>query len=85
MVDPSDIIARERASRPVRRAGVFPIESVTAGNSVLADGRQIRTPLRFSMSIGKDLKYYAFNQSGATLTTGAVLEVQGVIYGRWGR
>lgn len=80
VVDPSDIIARERSRRPVRRSGVFPGIST---QGVLNDGKVIRTKLKFSMSIAKTLNIWALNQSGATLTTGAVLEVQGVIYGRW--
>ncbi len=80
--DPSDIIARERARRPVRRAGIF---SAITVDQTLNDGTLIRTPLRFSISIGKTLVFWAMNQSGAALTTGAILEVQGVVYGRWGR
>ncbi len=82
LIDPSNIIVREHARRPVRRSGIF---IGTLSHEVLNDGRPIRTPMRFTIDTGHTWQYFAFNQSGAALTTGTVLEVHGVMYGRWNR
>ncbi len=80
VTDPSDIIARERARRPVRKVGQFPIAG--AGES-FNDGKVVRTPLRFVINDAKSIKFWAFNKSGATLTTGGTIDVSGTLYGRW--
>ncbi len=80
MTDPSDIIARERSRRPVRRVGTF---SGPELNQVLNDGKNIRTKVKFVIGDGHQLAVYAVNRSNATLTTGTQIELEGVIYGRW--
>ena len=50
--DPGDIIARERARRPVRRAGVF---SGNDSNQSLSDGNPIRSTIKFMVNEGKSL------------------------------
>ncbi len=78
--DPSDIIQRERARRPVRRAGVF---HGLATNEVINNGAPFRTTLKFTIDDGHNIAIFALNRSGAALTTGAVIEIEGTIYGRW--
>ncbi len=78
--DPSDIIAAERARRPVRRTGQFAGPDV---NQMLADGRLVRTGLKFAVTDGKQLSVYAVNRSNAALTTGTVIHCSGTIFGRW--
>ncbi len=81
MVNPDDIIARERSRRPVRRAGVFP---GLLAEEVIADGRAVRTRCKFS--VGQNgLAHYVQNRSGGALSGGAVLVCDGTIYGRWQR
>ncbi len=80
VLDPSDIIAGERARRPVRRSGKF---SGLSTEEVLANGEQIRTKCKFTIGSGKNFDLWASNRSGANLTTGTIVEVQGTIYGRW--
>ncbi len=80
LTDPNDIIQRERARRPVRRIGTF---GGSIADPIFADGRKVRTPIKFALSDGNSLNAYLLNNSGVTLTTGAVLEFSGVIYGRW--
>ncbi len=80
MVDPSDIIARERNRRPVRRVGAFP---GSATNEVLFDGVEKRTPIKFVIGDGHQLAMYAINRSNAQLTGGQRIDVMGVIYGKW--
>ncbi len=83
VTNPDDIIAKERARRPVRRLGVFG-ESLLTGMTV-NDGILKRSKILFSVGNGFDLNWWARNQSGGTLTTGAIIEVNGTLYGRWQR
>ncbi len=82
LTDPDDIIARERARRPVRRAGVFALSS---SNQVWNNGLQTRTKLRYSVGDGHTFGLWAANRSGGALTTGSIIEFNGTIYGRWQR
>ncbi len=76
----ADIVAREQARRPVRAVGVFP---GLLSEETLKDGLMIRTPLRMSLAGDLEIAAWARNQSGATLTTGTVVEVNGKIYLKW--
>ncbi len=82
LTDPNDIIQRERGRRPVRRVGTF---GGSLADPVYNDGRKMKTTCKFSLSNGNSLNAYLLNNSGVTLTTGAVLEFSGTIYGRWQR
>ncbi len=83
VTDPDDIIAKERARRPVRKTGLFPVINV---GEVLNDGKAIRTKCGWSEGSGAHrIALWARNQSGATLTTGAIIEWFGTVYGRWQR
>ncbi len=76
----SDIIAIERTRRPVRRAGVFSGQNAVEN---LYDGRMKRVKLHTVLNEGVELKAFARNASGATFTTGTLLEVTGTVYGFW--
>ncbi len=78
-VSKSDIIAIERARRPVRRTGVF---SGAAAAESLNDGRKIRTKLRFTVDTGLEVSMWAMNK-GTALTTGTLISVQGMLYANW--
>ncbi len=80
--DPDDIIAAEHARRPVRTVGYL---RQAVEPSTIDDGKMIRTKCKFSVGDSKALNVWAANRSGAILTTGAVVHVDGVIYGRWQR
>lgn len=82
MTDPDDIIARERARRPVRTIGVFDGETE---NEKLNDGRMLRTKMKFSVGDGHQPVLWAKNKDTAQLTTGTLIKVNGVLYGRWQR
>jgi len=76
----SDIIARERIRRPVRRIGrVSPALADQSWN----DGNPKRVQLRFNLANSLEVNGWVRNQSGANLTTGAIIEWQGTIYGYW--
>ncbi len=83
LTGPDDIIGREKSRRPVRKAGMFSA-ALNAGVN-LNDGKAVRTKVKFSVGNGKTVKCYAVNRSGATLTTGAKIRVDGTVYGRWQR
>lgn len=82
VTDPDDIIARERARRPVRVAGVLAENAV---QGVLNDGEPVRTRLKFSIGDGHSLAFWLINRSGTTLTGTPLVEITGTIYGRWQR
>ena len=80
LTDPDDIIQKERGRRPVRKVGVFNKDGTHLD---LNNGIKIRVPMKFTVGAGHKVAIWVKNQSGATLTTGCVLEFDGVLYGRW--
>lgn len=78
--DPGNKIAQERSRRLIRKAGTFSM--ATVGQS-LANGRPIRTKMKFLIDNGHGPGMWAFNHSGSGLTTGGVIHCWGTIYGRW--
>ena len=82
VINPDDIIAKERARRPVRRAGIF---SALSTEETLNNGNITRAKILFSVGETFNINAWVRNQSGGTLTTGAVFEIMGTLYGRWQR
>ncbi len=80
LADPGDKVEQEQQRRLIRKSGMFPILS---GNEALADGRAIRTRMKFLINEGKNLDIWAINRSGSALTTGAQIRADGVVYGYW--
>ncbi len=68
-------IEQERANRLIRVVGV--LDSV---QNRLNDGKLVKTRLNWAIGIGKQVNLFVFNESGATLTTGAVATVTGNLY-----
>ncbi len=83
LTDPDDIIARERARRPVRKVGTFAHGADV--DQVLNNGVPIRTSAKFSIGDGHTFDLFAINRSGGQLQTGAVIEFEGTVFGRWQR
>ncbi len=77
----SAIIELERQRRPVRKIGTFGDGPLVA--ETLNDGKSIRVKLGFAIANSTNLDFWLRNQSGATLTTGMILELQGEVYGYW--
>ncbi len=75
-----DKIAQEQANRLIRRVGTF---SGLAEAETLNDGRPIRTKLNWAIADGGTVDFWAYNHSGAVLTTGAVVEILGRLFLRW--
>ncbi len=79
----SDEIALERSARRVRHVGVFPLAANPAGES-LNDGKPVRSRrLYWPLSTDRNVVIWGLNRSGAALTTGAVIDVQGKVYAKW--
>ncbi len=74
-----NMLEKERARRKCRRVGMF------AGRNIetLNDGKPISTKLRFMLSTGQNLKFWAYNKSGAAYSvTVPVVRVSGPIFMR---
>ncbi len=76
----SDIIARERARRPVRKIGNF---TGPASDVEWNDGRPMRSTIKMYLAEGVELNAWVKNKSGAVLTTGGIVRVFGNLYGSW--
>ena len=81
---PDDVIAMEQGRRKVRRIGVF-AESVLTDQVLTNLKPDRRTRVRFSVGSAQAINGWVRNQSGAALTTNAIVEFGGTIYGRWQR
>ncbi len=75
-INRGNMVAREQSDRLVRIVGSFS----GAAEEVLNDGRPIHTRLNWAIPIGKTVNIFAYNDSGATLTTGGVVEVTGPVW-----
>lgn len=75
-----DKVAQEQANRLVRIVGTFPSAQVAAEDVVLNDGRPMKTRLNWAIPIGKAVNIFAYNDSGATLTTGAIVDFNGDLW-----
>lgn len=74
----SSLQEQEVARRKIRVVGTFP--SNNGQDIVLNDGKPIRTRLRFSLDAGQTLSFWAYNRSGAALTTGSSVIVNGTVW-----
>ena len=85
LTDPDDIIQKERSRRPVRRAGYCVRVGSDDTALALSVGQQLRVPAKFSVGDGHALEFWVANRSGNALTSGAIADFVGTIYGRWQR
>ncbi len=76
-IDQGDKVAQEQANRLVRIVGSF---SGSASNEKFNDGRPMKTRLNWSIGIGDAVNMFTYNDSGATLTTGAIVDTNGVLW-----
>ncbi len=81
--NPGDKIAREQATRLVRRCGFFQQNLAAAGEQMPQNGEVKRVKIRFLVTDGISLDFWVHNQSGAALSGGATVIVSGTLYGRW--
>ncbi len=83
VISSSEKIANERAGRLVRKVGTF------RGSEALEElrgeqgGEFTKTRLNWPIEEDFDLSYWVQNRSGASLTTGTLVEVDGTLFGVW--
>ncbi len=75
-ISQGDKIASERANRLIRIVGTFGANA----NGIFNDGRPLKTRLNWLMPVGEQVNIFAYNDFGSSLTTGAVLNVNGSVY-----
>lgn len=67
--DVGDRVSREISSRLIRRIGTFPAPVTAGDDTVLADGRPIKTKLNWMLETGQNLKFWTYNTGSAALAT----------------
>ncbi len=70
----NDKIAQEQASRKCRIVGTL---LSSDGEFSLNDGKPVTTKLGWRMNDGEDLKFWAYNDGAALLTTGSTVFING--------
>ncbi len=81
LLGPGNKIEQERSRRLVRDGGQ--LIHLTAEDELIPLDRVHRIKVKFVVQEGKALEIWLKNRSGAPLTTGAVFEWHGKVYGRW--
>ncbi len=76
-ISPGDKIAQEKNNRLVRVVGQF---SGFAAEEIFNDGKPLHTRLNWFIPIGKTVLVFAYNDSGAALTTGGIIDVTGPLW-----
>ncbi len=71
------IATREINRRLIRQIGVFANSGVASNVDALNDGRPIRTKCGWSLSTGQTVRFWAYNSGSVTLSSGALLHVNG--------
>ncbi len=87
LTGPANKIQQEQSRRLVRKTGVFQGDGLNTQLTMALRGKtgsaNIRTKLGFVIESGKALNCFFFNNSGATMTTGATFRYSGTLFGRW--
>ncbi len=71
-------VSNEQANRLIRLVGTFGM--ATEVDSSLNDGKPIKTRLNWALPIGKEVVAFAYNDSGASLTTGSIVDMTGTMW-----
>ncbi len=74
-IDPGKKIEQERANRLIRIVG-----TISSDEERLNDGRPVKTRLNWLIAPGDEVNAFAFNDSGASLTTGSILHPMGSVW-----
>ncbi len=87
LLGPGNKIEQERSRRLVRKLGVFQGSNVNVETELKMIGKggapNPKTNVKFVIESAKTMKIGIQNRSGGAFTTGAILEFDGMIYGRW--
>ncbi len=68
-----DKVAQEQSNRLVRQIG-----TVTDDITLFNDGKRLKVRLNWRVPIGSQPQIWAYNQGAVTLTTGSLINAQGV-------
>ncbi len=77
-----DLVSQEKSKRKVRIVGAFHTQAIAAGaisQLVLNDGKPIKTKIGWILNQGQTMAIWAYNQGSGTLTTGALVILNGHI------
>ncbi len=78
---PANLTQKEKMGRMVRRIGQFDGETT---HQRLRDGKPIRVKLGWDLHSGTEgIRFWAYNETGNTLTTGALIRFNARVYGHW--
>ncbi len=84
---PGDKINQERTRRLVRRTGMLQAQGTNVHTEMSMIGRNgsriVRTTCKFVVQNPSTLQAWIQNRSGAALTTGSTLVLNGTVFGRW--
>ncbi len=75
--DKGDKVAQEHARRKIRQVGVF---DGALAQGALNNGQPIKTKLKFGLAPGDTLAWWAVNQDTSVLTTGTLLQAEGMVW-----
>ncbi len=75
-IDRGNMVAQEQRSRRIRFVGTF---DGLSSEEVLNDGKPITTKLGMQIPTGQEVDIWCYNDSGSSLTTGTIVEVNGRI------
>ncbi len=75
--DTGDLIAQEINRRKIRIVGVFDGEDA---EEKFADGKSVKTPLKWMLNSTDTLRFWAYQKSGAPLTDGCILNANGHVW-----
>ncbi len=89
-VNPDDKIGQEQSRRAIRKVGVMRPEGGAGTHTEMQmigrfGSRIVRQSVKFSVGEGFTLAAGVRNRSGAALSSGSTLRVDGTIFGRWQR
>ncbi len=76
----ADQVTGEQARRKCRVIGTFAQFNQPGTDATLNNGNPKRVKLGFMIEDGQTLSLWVYNESSATLTTGAIAEIKGKIY-----
>ncbi len=73
----ADLVAMEIGKRKIRLIGEFAGVSIATEDEVLNEGRVLKTKLGFIVNSSQGLNLVVYNDSGANLSTGSIVEFKG--------
>lgn len=79
--DRNDWSTVEESLRPVFPMNTVPVSNVASGS--VAEGQMLEKTFRWTFSNDEGFTWFAFNDTGAQLTTGGIIRIRAKHYGVW--